>query len=184
MSTESLLARLLAASDGFALIGAWARNAWAPPRATTDLDLVVRADAKTLADLATVLEHESYRAVRRQRVAASDALPDIEIYRAEDEDLCQVDLLIAKTAFEVQALDRALSVELHELRLPVVTPEDLVVYKLLANRGRDQDDVRAVVRTQLRAGRTLDWDHIVKWSSYWGIEERAAALQRELTRGA
>jgi predicted nucleotidyltransferase len=181
MSTEALLSALLSSSNGgFALIGAWARNAWAPPRATTDLDLVVRADLDTLRMLTEALERRRYHAVRSQRVDSADDLPDIEIFRTADEDLRQVDLLLAKTDFEAQALARAVLVDISGLKVPVVTPEDLVVYKLLAHRTRDRDDVRAVIRTQMRTTRPFDWNHVERWSAFWGIEERARELRTEM----
>jgi predicted nucleotidyltransferase len=135
---------------------------------------------ETLRALAEALERCHYRSVRDQRVDAADDLPDIAIYRATVEDLQQVDLLVAKTDFEVQALVRAVPVDVGGLQVPVVTPEDLVVYKLLANRTRDRDDVRAVIQTQRRTSRAFDWSHVETWCAYWGIDARAKSLRDEL----
>jgi len=123
----SLLDVLTAIDEGagepraFAVIGAVARNAWAPPRATADLDLAVSARPE-------VLERLGYRRVREQRADPSDSLPDILIFR----------------------------------RMPVATPEDLVVYKLLADRPRDRDDIRAVGGHQSTSGSgSAAWRRVV-----------------------
>ncbi len=79
----SLLDVLTAIDEGagkpraFAVIGAVARNAWAPPRATADLDLAVSAHREVLERIARRLESLGYRRVREQRADATDSLPDI-----------------------------------------------------------------------------------------------------------
>lgn len=164
----------------FAIIGAVARNAWAPPRATTDLDLTVLGDADLLTRVDAALAGLGYRTVRDQRADPADDLPDIKILRREDAELRQVDILVAKTPFEEEVLRRAVLVEVGSIEVPVATPEDLIVYKLLADRPRDREDVRAVVRTQARSGRPLDWDHVERWARFWRIEDRLHLLRDAL----
>jgi hypothetical protein len=103
-------------SGSFAVIGAVARNAWAPPRATTDLEV----------------------------------------------------------------LRRAVDVDVGGLHVPIASPEDIVVYKLLADRPRDREDIRAVLRTQARAGRPFDWDHVERWAAFWRIADRLRALRLDV----
>jgi len=45
-----------------------------------------------------------------------------------------------------EALQRAISGELRDEQVQVLSPEDFVVFKLLATRGRDLDDARTVLR--------------------------------------
>lgn len=49
---------------------------------------------------------------------------------------------------------------------------------VIADRPRDRDDVSAVVRTQTRAGRELDWSHVERWATFWRIEDRLRRLLR------
>ena len=174
-----LLAALAAAlpPPRLALIGAVARNAWAPPRATSDLDLAVAATEDALAAADAALAALGFRCVRRQQAQAADALPDLLVYRRDAGEPRQVDLLVAKTAFEEEALRRAVAVDLPGARIPAATPEDLIVYKLLADRPRDRDDVRAILATQERAGRAIDWAHVERWCAYWEIGDRLARLR-------
>jgi hypothetical protein len=51
-----------------------------------------------------------------------------------------VDLLVAKTPFKESALTRARLVPVLGTACSVITPEDLIVYKLLANRPREIED--------------------------------------------
>ena len=163
-----------------AVIGAVARNAWAPPRATTDLDLTISAHHETLDALDAALRRLGYTAVRRQQAEPGDPVPDVLIYRSEAADPCQVDLLVAKTAFEEQVIARAERVAIGPCDIPVASPEDLVVYKLLADRPRDREDVRAVLRTQARTVRAFDWGHVERWATFWQIGDRLDRLRASL----
>ncbi|HEV8324995.1 MAG TPA: nucleotidyl transferase AbiEii/AbiGii toxin family protein [Myxococcota bacterium] len=163
----------------FAIVGAVARNAWAPPRATTDLDLALAATTEATAAAEAALVALGYRCVRRNQTDSADDLPDLLIFRRDDPDLRQVDLLIAKTPFEEQVLRRAALFPIGNRPIPVATAEDLLVYKLLAGRPRDWEDVRAIVRTRARAGATLDWAHVEHWCAFWGVSERLASLRAE-----
>jgi hypothetical protein len=164
----------------YAVIGAVARNAWAPPRATTDLDLTISARPETLDAIDGALRTLGYRRVRQQQAESADPLPDIVIFRSEDAEPRQVDLLLAKTPFEEEVIQRAERVEIGSRRLPIASPEDLVVY-LLADRPRDRDDIRAVLRTQARTARPFDWAHVERWAAFWQISDRLHRLRANLT---
>ena len=164
----------------WAIIGAVARNAWAPPRATTDLDLTVVADHETLMAVAGALQSLGYSRVREQRAEPGDPLPDILIFRAEDPELRQVDVLVAKTPFEDDVLRGAEAIAVEELKVPVASPEAIVVYKLLADRPRDREDIRAILRTQARTARPFDWPYVERWAEFWQIRDRLDRLRVEL----
>lgn len=174
------LRQAVADARSFAVIGAVARNAWAPPRATTDLDLTAAATPEVLLAIEAALVPLGYARVREQRTDPNDSLPDIVIFRSDHAVPRQVDVLVAKTAFEEEALRRAVAVDVAGAPIMVVTPEDLVVYKLIAARPRDRDDVRAVARTQARSGRPLNWSYVESWAADWGITDRVAEARREL----
>jgi hypothetical protein len=180
------LAELLATLDerlgsgSYAIVGAVARNAWAPPRATTDLDVAIAAEPAAVAAAEGSLRELGYAPVRRHQVESDDALPDLIVFRSARSLPRQVDLLVAKTDFEAAVLARAVAVQVSGHRVLVASPEDLVVYKLLADRPRDREDAEAVILTQERAGRALDWSHVERWARYWEIEDRARALRERV----
>jgi len=59
----------------------------------------------------------------------------------------EVDLVLAGSGLETMALDRATRLSLDGVDVPVAHPTDLVVMKILAGRGKDLDDVRALLAT-------------------------------------
>lgn len=67
------------------------------------------------------------------------------------------DIVLGGPGLEELFLSRASDRDVGGARVPVVSPEDLIVMKILAGRDKDKEDVRAV----LRAGKgTLDVDAI------------------------
>jgi hypothetical protein len=80
-----------------------------------------------------------------------------------------VDIAFAALPFEQDALARAHSIQLRDLRIPVPTPEDLVIMKAVAHRPRDLADVEGVIAAHPK----LDRRRIRKY-----LREFAALLER------
>jgi len=165
-----------------AAIGGCARNAYAEPRATRDVDFVVQADPAGHARLVVALGRRGFV---RATVAstAEEAVPDFESFR--DAAGQRIDLLFAKTRFEESALLRARpAMPYRDVTLPVVSAEDLVVYKLIAGRTQDWADLEVVVRTELvrveHGGPDFDWSYVARWAAEWDIEDRLADLRRRV----
>jgi len=153
-------------------------GALATPRATKDVDFVVDVGEQTYGALVRALSARGF--VRATQVREpDDIVPDFEAFR--DRAGRRIDLLFAKTAFEQSALERAETHAVYrDVTLPVVTPEDLIVYKLVAARTQDWADVEIVARTQRLAGRTLDWAYVRHWCHEWEIDARFAELTSRL----
>lgn len=182
-SLPQLLRDAAAALDeaglAWALIGGCARNAYAEPRATRDVDLVVEVDARRQAKLDAALAARGL--VPATRVGESDdAVPDLVLYR--DPDGRRLDVLFAHTAFEQSALARRRRlVPFANTEAAVVSAEDLIVYKLLADRPQDRADIVAVVRTLNLQGKPLDWTYVDEWCATWEVGDRFERLRVELS---
>lgn len=186
MTSDDVLSGLRAVLDActtagvaHAVIGAVARNAWAPPRATTDADVAVIVDAEKYPALKEALRQRGIT-IRKEISADSDgAIPDLVLLEAPHSILRRVDLLVAGTAFEREAVQQAVERDIG-LRCRVVRAEHLIVYKLIAGRPRDVDDVDAILRTLAGAGQELDLDLVRRWCVEWGVESRLDAALRAL----
>lgn len=78
-----------------------------------------------------------------------------------------VDVVLAGPGLEEEFLQRAVSVDLGSTSIPVISPEDLIITKVLAGRAKDIEDVRGVTHER-RA--SLDVDRI---RSILGLLEEA-----------
>jgi hypothetical protein len=102
-----------------------------------------------------------------------------EQLRLTHTDLPRVDCLLATTDFERAAIDRAVTAEIGRRRIRVLTPEDLIVYKLVAGRARDYEAVAAIINAR---GARLDADYITGWLDQFGFGERWARALEEAER--
>jgi hypothetical protein len=165
----------------FALIGGCARNTYAPPRATRGADFAVALDAEQLARLLGRFADHGFQPATSVTAEPSDDVPDLILFQGDDGG--RIGVLIAKTDFEREALRRAAPrTGSGTLRVPIVSVEDLLVYKLLAGRPRDLADAEEVSRSQERAGHVIDWDYVQKHCDDWGTAYRLLALRERLDR--
>ena len=79
-----------------------------------------------------------------------------------------VDIFVNDTPFQASAMTRRIQVPFENRQLWFVTPEDLILMKLLANRPRDQSDVADVLFIQGQ----LDEIYMRHWASVLEITDR------------
>jgi hypothetical protein len=48
---------------------------------------------------------------------------------------------------------------------------------VVADRPRDRDDIAAILGTQRRAGRKIDWAYVERWAGFWSLLDRLVALR-------
>lgn len=155
-----------------AFIGALPVLAWGRVRATTDIDLVVLAGDRW-SRLTSALDQRGFRAGRViGPTEPSDMLPDIGVFYGPGRPSVRVDVFVAKTEFErtVIATARTSSVLGKSVRL--ARPEGSIIYKLLASRPKDLDDVEAIFEARRAAGDMLDWSFLDQWAAEWEIGDR------------
>lgn len=179
---ERLLDDAIAIIDGvgvsWAVMGGCARNAYAEPRATKDVDFVVQADAALFDRLERALQGAGFQ--RATTVAEpGEPVPDLVLYR--DGSGRRIDILFAHTAFERSALARRTSfAPSGGTTAHVVSAEDLIIYKLIADRPQDRADIVAVVEAQQARGAPLDWSYVEQWCDAWDVLDRLRRLRAEL----
>ena len=155
-----------------ALIGAHAVIAWSIPRATADFDFIVAASRDSIAAVQAALESQGLRIHRLQNPSASSG-PDFVQLKTPDQ-LLQVDLQTAKTEFQDLIISRAVTDERYGIS--VASPEDIIVLKLLAMRGKDQRDIHVLLEAR---GDTLDWPYIEHWAEVWDVVKELRIFRPE-----
>jgi predicted nucleotidyltransferase len=163
------LARILRAlSIHWTLIGALAANRYrTSPRLTQDVDLL-------LADVGPgleILEAELSEAGWQVRRADAEG----ELLRLRHPQLGVADLLIAGTDYQQEALARAREESIiGGERISVLTPEDVIVHKLIAGRSQDIADIEAIIAARV----PLDESYIDRWTRFWDVFDRWTELRR------
>ena len=128
----------------YMVIGGIANLVWGEPRATLDVDASVLVEKEAWPELITALRR-AFRVIPKH---PRSFLQDTHVLPVETEDGVRIDLLWARLPYEHQAIARAATEEIAGQRVRVCRPEDLIIHKIVADRPKDRDDVRAIVRRQ------------------------------------
>ncbi|MEO8036612.1 MAG: nucleotidyltransferase [Acidobacteriota bacterium] len=146
------------------LFGAQAAIIWGSPRLSADVDVTAQIDPAALDDYTAAMLDRGFELVGADSdfVARTRVLPFV--HRASGMPL---DVVLAGPGLEEDFLERALSVDVDGVLVPVITPEDLIVTKVLAGRAKDLEDIRSVIHER---SASLDIDRV---RSLLGLLERA-----------
>ena len=125
------------------LIGGLAVVARGVPRLTIDIDAVVDAEGLDVDRLWEVLRDSGLEA--RVIDAATLARERLVLLLRHSASGVTVDLSLGWMPFEREAMERATTVDLGGVPVPVATPEDLVVLKAVAWRGVDKLDITELI---------------------------------------
>ena len=132
------------------VFGAQAVNLHGYPRTTADLDVTIDLGQLTPRALVTQLDKAGFSArfADDEFIRLTRVIP--VVHRTTK---LPVDLVIAGPGLEQQFLDEVELQWVRDRRVPVLSPENLVITKLLAARPKDLDDVRELVASR---GSSLD----------------------------
>ena len=120
------------------------------PRVTTDVDFLVRR----FGELPERMRSLGYDV---SLVADDDGEPYVAFIRGHGR---RIDVLLAETDYQREALARAID--------GYLSPEDVVLHKLIAWRERDRDDIAEI----LASGIALDRNYVARWAIEWQVLDR------------
>lgn len=138
------------------LFGAQAAIVWGSPRLSADVDVTATIEPGAVDSFIETMREHGFHLLFDDSdfLARARVLPFV--HRSTRMPL---DVVLAGPGLEEDFLRRAIPVDIRGTCIPVITPEDLVVTKVLAGRPKDIEDVRSVIH-QRRA--SLDETRIRK----------------------
>ena len=147
------------------IIGGVAASLLGKPRLTKDIDAVVlEADAETLIESGA-----PYGFLPRIEDAVEFARNTRMVLLRFSEGAIDVDLSLGALPFEYEVIERSLMIDVTpEVSVRVASPEDIVIMKAVAGRGRDFMDIENIIQ----ANPDLDVDRIRQW-----VREFSAVLE-------
>lgn len=140
----------------FALGGAIALSYWAEPRATLDIDVNVFVPEREAAHVLAVVAGLGGKVDLQRDEAAVETEGQVRI----PWEGTPIDLFFAYDPFHDECHRRAREVEFLGERVPVLSPEDLAVFKVIFNRPKDWLDIEAMLANQ---GEGFDVSHTREW---------------------
>jgi hypothetical protein len=164
------------------LFGAQAAILHGAARLTADVDVTVRLPDSVPPDLLIeTLQNDRFRARLTDAafIARSRVLPLVHLPTG-----LPLDIVIAGPGLEDQFFARVVEREIDHVRVPLASPEDVVVMKVLAGRPKDDEDVVAIVTAQ---GAALDLAYVretlATLEAALAQSDLLPALDRALARG-
>jgi hypothetical protein len=142
------------------------------PRPTYDVDLTILADRSSLKEMFEAAETANYVVDDIYKSGWVDRVADMPIVKLQawlqDGKAVDVDVFIAESDFQASLMRRRMPCDFDSRILWVVSPEDLILLKLLANRPRDIGDVQDVMFMQGQ----LDESYMREWADVLQIRGR------------
>jgi hypothetical protein len=161
-----------------AFIGGLAMNAWSIPAPTYDIDLCAGIAPDRVPALIAELDRAGFvpPATAWLNSVGSAGFQEFTVHWPHGVGLRAADIFLATDDFQESALSRRRPVELAEgFRTAVISPEDLLLYKLVAWRAKD----RAAIERLLAVQSDLDWTYVRKWADRLVVVARLEEALRE-----
>jgi hypothetical protein len=160
------VSRLETAGIEYMITDSFALAAHATPRMTRDIDVVIDCSPDQAAQLAESFQVDSYASVVAARAVTSRTMFNV----IHNETLLKVDFIVRRMdAYTDEQFARRRRIELDGFNAWFISPEDLVLAKLLWRRetGSEQQlrDIRSVPASVL----DLDQEHLAIWVGRLGL---------------
>ena len=155
----------------YAMMGGVASTHWGLPHFTHDLDVAVGVNAEGCAEFLRNLDQDGFIVPDQFRGGWTDQLAGtrkVVVKKFVGGHVWDVDVFLAESDFLRSVMARRVDVDLDGRRTPMITPEDLVLFKLVAWRPKDQGHL---IDLLLVVG-PLDDTYLATWADRLGVRDR------------
>lgn len=155
----------------YAVMGGLAVRVYGIPRPTYDIDFTVAVPRDRLLSLYSALTDLGYTIPDEYRsgwVHSVAGLPLIKFRTFVGTRGIDIDVFLAETPYQEEVISRRRLNTINGFSAWLVSPEDLILLKLISFRPRDQADIGDVRFTQ----GPLDESYMRHWADQLGILER------------
>ena len=151
----------------FAVCGGMAYSILVSPRATIDFDCLIMAHPNTLTEIIRILEPLFDKIISHSEPMQFKKARVFRTLGIDGENEYIMDFILGETRFHQEALSRKKRIDMEGISLPILTPEDLLLLKALANRPQDRVDISNIVDF---FGDKLDRAYIENWKKEIQVE--------------
>lgn len=171
-----------ALSIEYAVMGGIAVRVYGIPRATYDVDFTAAISRARLTEVlgrVTALGYTVPEVYASGWVDHVAGMPIVKFRLFLEGNGVDIDIFLAESPYQKTLLARRRQAQFDELQVSLVSPEDLVLLKLLANRPRDLADVADVLFVQGK----LDVAYVTTMGrSNWRGRTTRSGVSRALSR--
>ena len=160
----------------YMIVGGWAANYHGMPRATFDVDLVVKMDGRGLPLMIQMMKRLGFSL--RSEDAEQILRIGNRITVTSSDHPYRIDLWLIRTAYDQVAFDRRKKGTLLGETVWFASPEDTILSKLGGGQAKDIEDAISIMAVQKTR---LDWGYLHHWSKLLNVEDKLERLKRELS---
>jgi hypothetical protein len=177
--TIRVIEALEACGIAYMLVGSYSSNAYGIPRSTQDADFVIELGDVSIGELARRLAPT----IRIDPQMSFETVTMTRRYVAEVIDTpFRVEFFLLNDApHNRERFRRRQQIPLWDRQVWLPTVEDVIITKLhwalLANRSKDQDDIRNIITVQ---GDRIDWDYVHGWCEQHGTRALLDEIRRSI----
>jgi hypothetical protein len=155
----------------YAVMGGLAVRIYGIPRPTLDVDFTIALERKKLGGLYEHVKELGYSVADVYAKGWVDLVAEMPVVKARlflEGRSVDVDIFLAELPYQQQLLSRRRCEDIDGSPVWFVSPEDLVLLKLISYRPRDVADIGDVLFTQGR----LDERYMRQWAATLGVSAR------------
>ncbi len=154
----------------YAVMGGWAVRLYALPRPTYDIDFTIVIERERLPDLYEAARDAGFSVPEQFAAGWIDSvagMPLVKFRMFVEGRSIDIDVFIAESDYQRALMDRRQPHLVASQEAWFVSPEDLVLLKLIAGRKRDLADIEDVLLGQP----DVDEAYMRRWAGPLGIAE-------------
>jgi hypothetical protein len=141
----------------YAVIGGIAVSLYGEPRYTADIDINVIINKGDVKNFILKCKRIGFALNSRNNDNVFDFYGVIPLVFKKNKQIGKVDIIIAENLLEYQAIKRAKNKKIDNSFIRFISPEDLIIHKIVSIRQKDQEDVKSIINRQIA---TLDVGYI------------------------
>lgn len=166
----SVLRKLLEdAGCQWMIIGGVAASLLGKPRFTADIDVVALIEDKELSNLLKAAKRLGFKA--RIKDAVEFAQKNRVLLLKHIKTGINVDLSLGLLPFEKEAIKRSKRFKIANITFNLPMPEDLIIFKAVAHRPRDIEDIREIVKIHTKVNKKYIKKIVKEFARVLGMPE-------------
>jgi len=160
----------------YMLTGSLAKTFYATPRMTRDIDIVIELLPSNIDKVVQAFEAAFYV----DRLAVQEAVATQSMFNLiHNQFHVKVDFIVRKDEpFRIEEFSRKRRFEIQGMETWVVSPEDLILAKLVWSKDSHSEMQLGDIRDLLTSVKNLDRAYVVKWADLLGIRPLLEAAEK------
>ena len=127
----------------YMIIGGQAVLLYGEPRLTKDIDITLGIGIEKLAEIKKLAQNLKLKSLVEK---VEEFVRNTMVFPTQDPTSgIRVDFIFSFSPYEMQAIDRSISVVFSSTPIQFASLEDVIIHKIFAKRPRDLEDVRTIL---------------------------------------